>query len=109
MILVLSGKYQGEEAFAKGHFPEKSISIKNVDEYDFSIEDDIDKAATDMAGRVMKDNSDVILCHIVGCGVVPVDERQRYHAELVGRTSCLLAEKADEVWIVRAGIGQQIR
>ena len=109
MILILSGKYQGEETFVKEHFPEKSISTKNVDEYDFSIEDDIDKAATDMAGRVIKDNSDVIMCHIVGCGVVPIDERQRYHAELVGRTSCLLAEKADEVWIVRAGIGQQIR
>lgn len=109
MILVLSGKYQGEEAFAKEHFPEKSISIKNVDEYDFSIEDDIDKAATDMAGRVMKDNSDVILCHIVGCGVVPIDERQRYHAELVGRTSCILAKEAEEVWVVRAGIGQRIK
>lgn len=109
MILILSGKYQGEETFVKEHFPGKTIPAKNVDEYDFSIEEDIDKVAAELAVQVMEDNSDIILCHILGCGVVPIDEMQRYHAELVGRTSCLLAEKADEVWIVRAGIGQQIR
>lgn len=109
MILILSGKYQGEETFAKEHFPWKSIIEKNVDEYDFSIEDDIDEAASVLAGRVLMENSDIVLCHIMGCGVVPVDERQRYHAELVGRTSCLLAEEAEEVWVVRAGIGEQIK
>lgn len=109
MILILSGKYQGEEAFAKKHFPMKSISEKNVDKYVFSIEDDIDKAASDMARRVISDNCDIVLCHIAGCGVVPVDEKQRYHAELVGRTSCILAKEAEEVWVVKAGIGQRIK
>lgn len=109
MILILSGKYQGEEDFAKRKFPGLTLSKKNVSDFSYDISDDIDAAASELAERVLSKESDVIFCHIMGCGVVPVDERQRFHAELVGRTSCILAAKADEVWVVRAGIGSRIK
>lgn len=109
MILILSGKYQGEENFARKKFPVLSLSQKNVSDFSFELSDDIDVAAAELASRVLSKKSDVIFCHIMGCGVVPVDEKQRFHAELVGRTSCILAEKAEEVWVVRAGIGTRIK
>lgn len=109
MILVLSGRYQGEEEFAKNHFRGRSISEKNVSGFSYELSDDIDKAAYDLAEEVLSQGEDIILCHIMGCGVVPVDERQRFHAELVGRVSCILAQKAEEVWLVRAGIGTRIK
>ncbi len=109
MILILSGKYQGEEDFARKQFPGLTFSEKNVSDFSYDISGHIDAAASELASRVLSEKKDVIFCHIMGCGVVPVDERQRFHAELVGRTSCILAEKADEVWVVRAGIGIRIR
>lgn len=109
MILILSGKYQGEKIFAEAEFPGRSILAENVDEYDYSMNDDIDAEALILADTVCSYGSDIICCHITGCGVVPVDERQRYHAELVGRASCILAERAAEVWVVRAGIGERIK
>ena len=143
MILIMSGRYQGEREFAESQFPGKSILPKNVSEIadqflkkqfksntqeDKSCIDssddqlfthinsdenapktDIDTAAEVLSSQIFLEKNDIILCHIVGCGVVPIDEKQRLWAELVGRTSCLLAKQAEEVWVVRAGIGKRIK
>ena len=143
MILIMSGRYQGEREFAENQFQGKSIFPKNVSEiadqflkkqfksntqkdkpcivssddqlftYINSDENapktDIDTAAEVLSSQIFLEKNDIILCHIVGCGVVPIDEKQRIHAELVGRTSCLLAKQAEEVWVVRAGIGKRIK
>ena len=136
MILIMSGRYQGEREFAESQFPGKSILPQNVSEIadqlntqeDKSCIDssddqlfthinsdenapktDIDTAAEVLSSQILSEKNDIILCHIIGCGVVPIDEKQRYTAELVGRTSCLLAKQAEEVWVVRAGIGKRIK
>lgn len=128
MILVLSGRYQGERNFALREFPGKRILSENVSELaDDFLEirsgntdcfnegadpdkyPDIDAAAEELSARVIAADQDIVLCHIIGCGVVPADEKQRYTAELVGRTSCLLAKQAEEVWVVCAGIGSRIK
>ena len=46
----------------------------------------------------------VIVCDEVGCGVVPMDRSQRDWRERVGRTCCVLAERADRVIRVFCGI-----
>ena len=143
MILIMSGRYQGEREFAESQFPGKSILPQNVSEiaeeflknqfkpnslenkssFDSSDDQlftyinsdenapktDIDTAAEVLSSQIFLEKNDIILCHIVGCGVVPIDEKQRIHAELVGRTSCLLAKQAEEVWVVCAGIGNRIK
>lgn len=143
MILIMSGRYQGEREFAESQFPGKSILPQNVSEiaeeflknqfkpnslenkssFDSSDDQlfthinsdenapktDIDTAAEKLSSQILSEKNDIILCHIVGCGVVPIDENQRLWSELVGRTSCLLAKQAEEVWVVRAGIGKRIK
>ena len=142
MILIMSGRYQGEREFAEKQFPGKSIFPKNVSEIadqflkkqfksntqedktsidlsddqffthinsdEIAPKTDIDTAAEKLSSQILSEKNDIVLCHIVGCGVVPIDEIQRIHAELVGRTSCLLAKQAEEVWAVRAGSGNRI-
>ncbi|MDD6429319.1 MAG: bifunctional adenosylcobinamide kinase/adenosylcobinamide-phosphate guanylyltransferase [Lachnospiraceae bacterium] len=109
MILLLSGKYQLEREFGIRHFPGLSLSERNADQYDFDEEADIDKEAGRIAEEMLTSGYDILFCHISGCGVVPVDRRERYHSELMGRISCILAKKTDEVWLVRAGIGERIK
>ena len=116
MILIMSGRYQGEREFAENHFPGKSIFSKNVSETAeeflqnrFKTNSIIDDTARELSSKILLEKTDIILCHIVGCGVVPIDEKQRFQAELIGRASCLLAKQAAEVWVVRAGIGERIK
>lgn len=45
-----------------------------------------------------------ILCDEVGCGVVPLDAGDRLWRERVGRTCCLLAERAQRVVRLHCGI-----
>ena len=51
----------------------------------------------------------VILCDEVGCGVVPLDRADEAYREAVGRLCCALAEEADAVVRVIAGVPQWIK
>ena len=46
----------------------------------------------------------VILCDEVGCGVVPMEKKERDWRERVGRTCCVLAEQAERVERLFCGI-----
>ncbi len=47
---------------------------------------------------------EAVICREVGCGVVPVDGMEREWRETVGRICCKLAQDAEEVVRVFAGI-----
>ena len=51
----------------------------------------------------------VITCDEVGCGVVPLDRADEDYREAVGRLCCALAEDADAVVRVIAGVPQWIK
>ncbi len=51
----------------------------------------------------------IIVIDQIGCGVVPVDENERRLREITGRTCCILAQTADEVYNVMFGLGVKIK
>ncbi len=51
----------------------------------------------------------VVICDEVGLGLVPIDQAGREYRELVGRVCCDMAAKADAVWRVFCGLGQQLK
>lgn len=56
---------------------------RNRDRDDFlcsEISGDIDSSAEAIASHAFTAGKDIIFCHIIGCGVVPVDKKQRYLA-----------------------------
>lgn len=53
---------------------------------------------------------EIILCAVeIGMGIIPVDRKERDFRETCGRTLCLAAQMADEVWRVICGIGERIK
>ncbi len=74
--------------------------------------------------RLMKEETDPYVCvkelllenpgviitfDQIGCGVVPMDSFERKFRELAGRMGCLLAEQAEEVYLVNCGIAKKIK
>ena len=45
----------------------------------------------------------------LGCGVVPIEKFDRQYREITGRIGCLLAEQAEEVYLVNYGIAKRIK
>lgn len=58
---------------------------------------------------LMKNPECIIISDDVGCGVVPIQKQEREYRELVGRIVCQLADYAEIVKRVMAGIAVQIK
>ncbi len=51
----------------------------------------------------------ILVADEIGCGIVPMDARERRWREETGRVCCCLAAEAEQVWRVCCGVGQRIR
>ena len=69
-----------------------------------------EKIPVDETAKLLADNPDVIIItDEIGCGIVPLDKKEREWREVHGRICCQLAAKAENVFRVIAGIGQTIK
>ncbi len=51
----------------------------------------------------------IVICDEVGCGIVPIDERERIYREIVGRTLCGLAGRAKGMERITGGLPVKIK
>ena len=51
----------------------------------------------------------VIVCNELGCGLVPIDKKDRIYRECVGRILCKIAKDAQTITRVYCGIGEKIK
>ena len=121
-ILIIGGAYQGKRRFAESFFGLASNAF--LDGAQMPLDGPIHKIAIDQthllvrrmlaAGLSVKDllsrlDGHIVLCDELGCGVVPIDPDIERWREATGRLCCDLAERADAVYWVRAGIAQCIK
>ena len=52
---------------------------------------------------------EVVVCREVGCGVIPLEERDRDRREDVGRLCCDLAQRAQAVYRLVCGIPMRLK
>ncbi len=113
MILVIGGAYSGKNEFviSKLGFSENDISpdlnsdavvltalhelLRGVENTEAVISELIDKK--------------VVICDDVGCGIVPLERKDRLWRERVGRVCCRLAERAEAVVRLNCGIATVIK
>ena len=103
-ILIIGGAYQGKTALAKRLYPDLPLA-QNLHE---AVRDALAAGRDPMALRESL-RGYVITCDEVGCGVVPLDRADEAYREAVGRLCCAIAEEADAVVRVIAGVPQYIK
>ncbi|MFI3325633.1 MAG: bifunctional adenosylcobinamide kinase/adenosylcobinamide-phosphate guanylyltransferase [Clostridia bacterium] len=105
MIFITGGKSQGKTEFAK------SFKLNLTDNLEDLIKNWLEenKNIEEKINELFIDEKSVIVCLEVGCGIVPLDKQERIYREVVGRTACLVAKKADEVYRLNCGIAQKIK
>ena len=69
--------------------------------------DDLQEKLRCLADSLSK--KEVVIATETGCGVIPLDPRERRNREAAGRLSCLLAERAETVVRICCGIPQVLK
>ena len=106
MKLVVGGMHQGKSSFAH------TLSEQVCDDLQLLIREWMKKeeGCQEHMRKIMEEYADgVIVVAEIGCGLVPVDAFEREYRELVGRISCELATRADEVYRMTCGLAGRIK
>lgn len=124
MILVVGGAFQGKLEFgktlAKGGETARCGLTPWEELWKYPVICDFQECVRelildgqDVNGFVeellRKDSEAVIIMDEIGCGIVPIDRRDREYREAVGLAGQLLAARARKVYRVVCGIGTQIK
>ncbi|MDR1753423.1 MAG: bifunctional adenosylcobinamide kinase/adenosylcobinamide-phosphate guanylyltransferase [Eubacterium sp.] len=107
MVLIVGGKHQGKERYAKENYPDG--------EHVFDLHERIHEVLSsgggyeDLIEEIMLKENIVITCDEVGSGIVPADRFQRNYREAVGNACMLIAKRAETVIRVCAGVGIKLK
>ena len=105
MKLYVGGAYQGQEELARKENPGAEI----IPDFHLQLKG-FDGDPRAFAEHFYCKHSDaVIVANEIGCGVVPIDRRDRAWREAAGRALCVLAQKSESVTRVVCGIGVRIK
>ena len=104
MVLLVGGAYQGKAALAKRLYPDLPLA-QNLHA---RVREEL-AAGRDPMALLDSLRGHVITCDEVGCGVVPLDRADEDSRETVGRLCCAIADEADAVVRVMAGVPQWIK
>jgi adenosyl cobinamide kinase/adenosyl cobinamide phosphate guanylyltransferase len=126
MILVTGGSFQGKLDYVKEHFHLAGDDV--ADGGACALEAAFDKPVLDRLHRlaerlldagtepldavregVLRNPGIILICDEVGCGVVPMEAKDRALRETVGRMQCMAAKMADEVYRVSCGLAAKIK
>lgn len=80
--------------------------VKPEKEWELSVE----AFAQTVALRIQEENPDLlVVTRELGCGIVPIDPKDRRYRETHGRICTELAKQADEVVRVICGVGMKLK
>ena len=103
-VLIIGGAHQGKHRLAEKLYPNLPKTEKLHEIVREMLEENRDPQSLldELRGRV-------ITCDEIGCGVVPIGRADENWREAVGRLCCALAQEADAVVRVIAGVPQFIK
>ena len=108
MIFVTGGAFQGKTDFVRNKWPGTEI----LDQLHILVKEKLD-AGEDPAvyiQEIIEKNPDIILIsNMIGSGIISMDPAENKWREVHGRLCCDIAARADEVYLVTCGIGQEIK
>ena len=104
MTFIIGGYASGKHEFARRAIKCSEANIFTVTDV---IVEDYEKN-NDAIFNIIA-NHEIVIATEIGCGVIPADEKTRAHREAAGRLNVRLAQKADCVVQMIAGVPRVIK
>lgn len=98
MILIVGGRGAGKREFARkalGCDPKKTLS----DLHELDPLPPLEELLS----------YEAVICDEVGCGVVPLERKDRDRREAIGRLCCQLAQEAQAVYRLQCGLAMRLK
>ena len=104
MILITGGICSGKKTMAEKLLGKsrEEFSSQEVAFLDRCIKNEPAASPEELSERLQSFR--IVIAPETGCGIVPEDKKDREFREKLGRTSCLLGEKEDQVIKMVCGI-----
>lgn len=134
MELVIGGCYQGKLAYVKQKLAERGHLLQEAEIWEggeseswnrekpprvlnalhllirkYVMNGTAEEIVPVLEGLLLENPDLIVICDEVGCGIVPVDETERTYREIVGRTLCRLAERAEGMERITGGLPIRIK
>lgn len=115
-VLVIGGRAQGKTEYIRNHYSLADEDIGSEIGKQRAVVH-LERLIAHQGGeRVLAQLSErigagdcIVCCDEVGMGIVPTDRKEREFRDETGRVLCALAQRADRVIRVFAGIGQVLK
>lgn len=111
MIFVIGGFASGKRKFVLDHlgFSDDDVSCDVFSEKPvfFGVES-LENQDLDRVFSLLCEKK-VVISQEIGCGIIPLAREQREQREAIGQLCCRLAQEAEEVYRLTAGIGRKIK
>lgn len=107
MILIIGGSFQGKKAYAAKICDGGAILADFQNRIRAVLEAGEDPEA--FTRQILADLPAVITLDEVGCGIVPLEKREREYREAVGHAGQILAAAATKVYRVQCGLASRIK
>lgn len=123
MIMITGGAYEGKADFVKTHYGyeitdgkscdfESAFTVECISNYHLLVKRLIDngKDALAFTERLCKENPGlIVIMDEIGCGIIPLEKRDRIWREQTGRAGSLIAKNSDTVIRLICGIPTVIK
>lgn len=111
MIFVVGGYAAGKRTFVEKTFGFSSEEMSDsllVEKPVFYAVEQLNISQLEEAFWILSQKK-VVIAQEIGCGLIPMEKELREKRELLGRFCCRLAQEAQEVYRITAGIGRKIK
>ncbi|MBQ9010710.1 MAG: bifunctional adenosylcobinamide kinase/adenosylcobinamide-phosphate guanylyltransferase [Clostridia bacterium] len=108
MKLYIGGTGQGQLELASAENPNAEL-FPDFHLYIRSLMNNGEDISTTLQAFCRNHPDAVIVSDEIGCGLVPMDPREREWRQVTGRALCMIAGESDLVTRVICGIGQRIK
>ena len=126
MIMITGGAYQGKTEFAKSHFGiadsdiinggdcpfDRLFSAKCVKDYHLLVKRLLSEEydPREYTEKLCGENPRlIVIIDEIGCGIIPVEKRERKWREETGRAGCIIASRSSAVIRLNCGIPSAIK
>lgn len=110
MLLIIGGKYQGKRDYAVNEL--KTATENIVGDFNENVRKIVFEGGdpSEYLERILEEKPEAcVLYDEVGCGIIPLDPKEREYRIAAGRLACVLSEKAEQVYRVVAGLGIRLK
>lgn len=109
MVLIIGGFAAGKRQYVIEKYGQISMSDDIYDDAKvlFDLQNCEQEYSEQLISQILRKK--IVICNEIGCGIVPICEKERKKRENIGKITQELAKNATEVIRVYCGVGQKIK